>query len=152
MALTIRDAHPGDLQVIVDFNQRLAQESEGKSLDLATLTAGVQSLLADRQKGRYFVAESDGRVAGQMMITHEWSDWRNGDIWWLQSVYVHPDFRRQGVFRQLLEHVLAQGAVESSIGLRLYVDEHNRSAIETYRRFGFESGAYRVMERLSHSG
>lgn len=152
MSVTIRDARPGDLEVIVDFNRRLAEESEGKSLDQATLTPGVAALLADRQKGRYFIAESAGRVAGQVMITHEWSDWRNGDIWWLQSVYVHTDFRRQGVFRQLLEHVLAQVKAEGAIGLRLYVDEHNQSAIETYRRFGFESGAYRVMERLPHSG
>jgi ribosomal protein S18 acetylase RimI-like enzyme len=149
----IRDARPADLEVIVEFNCRLAEESENKTLDRATVTAGVAALLADPVKGRYFLAESGGCIAGQMMTTYEWSDWRNGAIWWLQSVYVHADFRRQGMVRQLLEHVLAQLAADpSAIGLRLYVDEHNHSAIETYQRFGFESGAYRVMERLPSSG
>lgn len=149
MAVLIRDARPADLEVVVEFNCRLAQESEAKTLDQQTVTAGVAALLADPLKGRYFIAEVDGRVGGQLATTYEWSDWRNGAIWWLQSVYVHPDFRRQGLFRQLLEHVhrLVE-ADPAAIGLRLYVDEENHSAIETYQRFGFESGSYRVMERL----
>ena len=96
---SIRPAQPDDWPVVVDFNSRLAEESEGKVLDRAHLVPGVQALLADPAKGRYFVAEKDGQIIGQLMHTREWSDWRNGDIWWLQSVYVHPDYRRQGVFR-----------------------------------------------------
>ena len=147
--IQIRDARPGDLETIVEFNARLAQETESKTLDRAILTPGVAAALADRAKARYFVAECEGRVVGQLMVTYEWSDWRNGNIWWLQSVYVEQSFRRAGVFKKLMEHVgEVQAADPEAIGLRLYVDDENVAAQETYVRLGFERGHYRVMERL----
>src|SRR5690606_619853 len=110
---------------ISDFNTRLAAETEQKTLNPATIEAGVRALLADPTLGRYFLAVRDGRPIGQMMHTREWSDWRAGEIWWLQSVYVVPDARQQGVFRALYQHLdtLAR-AVPSVVGLRLYVEEH----------------------------
>src|SRR3954452_8892223 len=100
----IRDATPADAATIVDFNARMARETEGLTLDPAVLSRGVRAALADPAKAIYFVAEIDRRVVGQLMITHEWSDWRDGDIWWVQSVYVHPEYRRRGIFRTLYAH------------------------------------------------
>src|SRR5829696_3658115 len=93
MTLTIRPPTDADLDTIVEFNQRLAHETEGKALDRATLTRGVRAVLADPSRGVYFLAEQDGRVVGQLMVTLEWSDWRDGWMWWIQSVYVPPEAR-----------------------------------------------------------
>jgi GNAT superfamily N-acetyltransferase len=98
---------PGDADILARFNVELAKESENLALDPARVKAGVEALLRDPAKGTYFVAEAGGAVVGQLLITHEWSDWRNGDFWWLQSVYVRSDFRRRGVFQALFDHVLA---------------------------------------------
>ncbi|MGH7128867.1 MAG: GNAT family N-acetyltransferase, partial [Planctomycetaceae bacterium] len=103
MMIDIRPAGLDDWPTITEFNLRLADESEGKTLDRPTLAEGVRAVLADVAKGRYFLACRDGRIVGQVMITYEWSDWRNGTIWWLQSVYVSPEHRRQGVLRRLME-------------------------------------------------
>jgi ribosomal protein S18 acetylase RimI-like enzyme len=146
----IRKAAPGDLQTIVRYNQCLASETEGRRLDETTLTAGVQRVLEDPSKGQYFVAEVDGQVVGQMMYTREWSDWRNGDLLWLQSVYVHADHRGQGVFGRLLRQL--QDIAESNpdvAGLRLYVENDNTTAQGTYVKHGFDMPGYIVMERLS---
>src|SRR5437870_5428809 len=99
MPLLIRRATPSDAPVIVDFNRLLAEESEGKNLDLKILTPGVAAALADEGKALYFVAEDEGTLLGQTMITYEWSDWRNGWIWWIQSVYVRREARNRGIFR-----------------------------------------------------
>jgi len=148
MQITIRPATPDDWQTIVEFNCRLAEESEGKTLDRAHVGPGVQAVLADPHKGRYLIAEAGGRAVGQLMHTREWSDWRNGDIWWLQSVYVHPDFRRLGVFRALFERLRNEAEAEPGVvGLRLYVEEHNTRAHETYRKLGLTNGGYFVMEK-----
>ena len=145
--LTIREATPDDAQVIAEFNCLLAQETESKHLEMATVLAGVRGLFANTSRGRYFVAEIEGMVIGQLMHTQEWSDWRNGDIWWLQSVYVHPDHRGRGVFRQLYQH-LTQLAEQTPgiVGLRLYVENENHRAQEVYRSLGMTEGGYRVME------
>ena len=148
--ITIRAATIGDAETIADFNCQLAAESEDKQLDPETVRLGVHALLSDARRGRYFVAcASDGRIAGQLMHTFEWSDWRNGDIWWLQSVYVHADFRRLGVFRKLHQHLeqLAE-STHGVVGLRLYVENENDRAQETYRSLGFVEPRYRVMERM----
>lgn len=146
----IRVAVPEDSETIADFNCRLAAESEGKRLDPTTVRQGVNALLSDVRRGKYFVAcDSNGQIAGQLMHTSEWSDWRNGDIWWLQSVYVHSDFRRQGVFRKLLQHLEQLARLTPGVvGLRLYVENKNARAQETYRSLGFADPCYRVMERL----
>ena len=124
--LSIRDARPDDLPLIVDFNLRLAEESEGKNLDRAVLTRGVRRALASPEMCRYFMAEVNGEVAGQTMITFELTDWRDGVLWWLQSVYVHPEFRKMGVFKGLFEHIAALARSSADVrGIRLYVEQAN---------------------------
>lgn len=131
------------------FNERLAVETEDKTLDPDVLRRGVRQALVDVRRARYFVAEIGERVVGQLMLTMEWSDWRNGDIWWLQSVYVHADHRRTGIFRRLLEHVREEARLDPSVvGLRLYVEDGNEVARRTYGELGFRPGGYSVMEDL----
>lgn len=147
--LTIRDATIDDVDVIVDFNIRLAAESEGKSLSTGTLRQGVRALLCDAAHGRYFLACRGPHVVGQVMLTYEWSDWRNGRIWWIQSVYVPPEARRGGVFRALFQHV--RGLAESTpgvVGLRLYVEENNTLAHAVYRELGMADAGYFVLQRM----
>lgn len=148
-ALKIRSATRDDWQVIAEFNSRLAAETENKSLNRDILNAGVQALLANANHGRYFLAQHHHNIVGQMMHTREWSDWRNGEIWWLQSVYVLPEFRNQGVFRSLYQYVeeLARNSPDV-IGLRLYVENHNERAQKAYDRLGFHDAGYAVMERF----
>jgi GNAT superfamily N-acetyltransferase len=149
MNLLVRPARPGDADVIIAFNRLMAAETEGKNLDPDILAAGVAAMLRDPNKGRYFVAEKDGRIVGQLGVTLEWSDWRNGNFWWIQSVYVAQDARRHGVFRKLYEHVLqeARQAV-NVIGVRLYVEHDNQIAQATYRKMGMVMTGYQVMEEL----
>src|SRR5262249_32561677 len=148
MPLVVRRATPADLDVIVEFNRRLAQESEGKTLDLTLLRPGVAAGLADRNKGVYFVAEQDKAIVGQMMVTLEWSDWRNGWVWWIQSVYVRAESRRMGVFRALFQHVERLAAQQPDvIGLRLYVDRENAAAQQTYANLGMQPTGYLLLEK-----
>ena len=149
MAISIRDATPSDQPVIADFNSRMAQETEGKGLDPGLTGPGVAAVLTDRTKGRYWIATVAGEVAGQLMVTYEWSDWRNGMLWWIQSVYVAPPFRRQGVFSALYKHVesLAK-ADDEACGIRLYVEKDNDRARQTYRRLGMTEPGYVVMESI----
>ena len=147
--LAVRAARLDDAATIVDFNHRLALETEGKKLEHATLAKGVETLLRDPRLGRYFVATTaDGAVVGQLMITQEWSDWRNGQILWLQSVYVAQAARGKGVFTLLLNKIAALGREEGAIGVRLYVEGHNAGALATYRKHGFIDAGYLVMERI----
>lgn len=150
-SLVIRDAALGDAATVVEFNRLLAWETEHKKLDLATLTPGVENALREPKYARYFLAHEPGtpdRVLGQMMITYEWSDWRNGLFWWIQSVYVHQDARRRGVFRALYRHVerLAR-ETPGVIGLRLYVEHENAAAIATYRKLGMVPSGHLLYER-----
>jgi ribosomal protein S18 acetylase RimI-like enzyme len=148
MPLSLRRAGPADAPVVAEFNRLLAQESEGKALDGAVLARGVEAGLADPHKGLYFVAEEAGVVVGQVMVTYEWSDWRNGWIWWIQSVYVRLDHRGRGVFRALYEHVRRQAAADPAVvGLRLYVERDNHRAQEVYRHLGMQTTGYVVLER-----
>jgi GNAT superfamily N-acetyltransferase len=149
-SIAVREAAQTDWPTIVEFNRRLAQETESLVLDGPTLEAGVKAALADATKARYFVAcTADGQIVGQMMHTYEWSDWRNGDIWWLQSVYVHPDYRSQGVFRLLFEFVEQRAKEDPGVvGLRLYVEDHNERARAVYERLGLTAAGYGVMEAV----
>jgi GNAT superfamily N-acetyltransferase len=133
--------------VIADFNLKLAEETESLLLEPSRVEAGVTALLEDSAKGIYYLAEIDGAVAGQLMITYEWSDWRNGNIWWLQSVYVARAFRRQGVFRALFKHLqnLAR-ADEQVCGLRLYMHADNAGARRSYEELGMQHTKYEVFE------
>lgn len=148
MVLAIRRATAADGPIIIEFNRLLARETEGKVLDPDVLAAGVAAVLADGDKGHYFLAEEEGAVLGQMLITFEWSDWRNGWMWWIQSVFVRPEARRRGAFRALFRHV-HQAATDDPhvIGLRLYVERDNRAAQETYRQLGMAQTQYVVFER-----
>lgn len=148
MGLSIRRATVADVQIVTEFNRRLALETEGKTLDLPTLQVGVERCLRDPQKGIYFLAEQNGIVLGQVMFTFEWSDWRNGWFWWLQSVYVQADARGQGVFRALFEQVLREARQQGDvIGVRLYVEEHNSAAQSVYAKLGLERTAYHLLEK-----
>jgi GNAT superfamily N-acetyltransferase len=149
MPVTIRRATAADAPTIVEFNRLLAEESESKRLDLATLRAGVAAALADPdRKGPYFLAVDGDRILGQLQITFEWSDWRNGWAWWIQSVYVRPEARRGGVFRALYKHVhqLAKRQPDV-IALRLYVDRDNHVAQQTYRDMGMEEMNYFMLQK-----
>lgn len=150
MDVQIRDAVPVDQPLIASFNSLLAEETEGKQLDPTLIGPGVSAILNDEGLGRYWLAEVDGAVAGQIMVTYEWSDWRNGMIWWIQSVYIPVEFRRMGVFRALYRHV--ESLVEddqNACGLRLYVEKNNARAIQTYRDFKMSEPGYLVMESLA---
>jgi GNAT superfamily N-acetyltransferase len=147
MTPRIRVARPDDAPVIVEFNAAIARETEGRELDRALLGPGVAALLADPAKGRYFVAELDGAVVGQTMVTWEWSDWRNGTFWWIQSVYVAPAHRRQGVFGALYRHVYDAARGDPGVcGVRLYMEHHNERARRVYLALGMQASGYEVLE------
>ena len=136
---------------MAEFNSRMAWETENRRLDPERVRQGVAALLSDPAKGTYFLAEGqqDGTitVAGQLLITYEWSDWRNGNFWWIQSVYVAEEFRGRGVFRALFNHVhtLAKGR-KDICGLRLYMDAQNQTARQTYERLGLKQTDYELFE------
>jgi GNAT superfamily N-acetyltransferase len=143
----LRRATRDDVSFLVEYNRAMAWETEHKQLDVGVLTKGVEAVLDDVKKGFYVVAEVDGSVAGQLMITTEWSDWRNAWVWWIQSVYVRSEARRLGVFRALYHEVkrLAREAGDV-IGLRLYVERENHAAQKTYRSLGMNDGGYLLFE------
>ena len=146
-SLSIRPATASDQPTIVEFNRRLALESEHKQLDAETLRRGVAELLAHIELGRYFVTECGGAIIGQAMVTYEWSDWRCGMFWWIQSVYVEHGFRRRGVFRALYEHIAEQARATPGVcGLRLYVEAQNQAALATYRQLGMQPSGHLVYE------
>ena len=136
-----------DAPFIADSNLCLALETEHRQLDRARVGAGVEALLNDPAKGTYFVAECDGTLAGQLLVTHEWSDWRNGNFWWIQSVYVEETSRGGGVFRALFEHIQTLAKSRKDVcGLRLYVEANNARAQEAYRRLGMNKTHYEMFE------
>lgn len=153
MTIIIREAQPADAETIAANNSSIAEETEGRSLDPAISGPGVAAVLADPAKGRYWLAESDGAVVGQLMVTYEWSDWRNGMVWWIQSVYVDPQYRRKGVFSSLYRHVESLASADPSVcGIRLYVENENRRAQETYAALGMINPGYVVMEAMFRRG
>lgn len=145
--MIVRPARTDDAAVIVRFNIAMAAESEDKGLDPETLGRGVAHLLEHLQEGFYLVAEEDGRTAGSLMVTYEWSDWRAGRFWWIQSVYVTPEFRRRGVYRSMHAHVRELARRDPrACGLRLYVEHENHGAMATYRAMGMHETHYRLYE------
>lgn len=146
MPLVLRPARPEDAEQIADFNIRLAAESEGVALDPQVVGAGVRRLLADPSRGRYLLATVGDRVVGQLAVTLEWSDWRDGWYWWIQSVFVHEEARSEGVFRALFHEVVRQARAAGDVAeVRLYVEEHNVRAQEVYRRLGMKRTGYLVL-------
>jgi GNAT superfamily N-acetyltransferase len=148
MPLTIRPAVPADLPTIADFNCRLAWETEHKRLVPETIERGVRRALAEAGLCRYFVAEQTGRIVGQAMITLELTDWRDGVLWWLQSVYVIEPCRGQGVFKALFRHIQALAQADPDVrGLRLYVERENERAQRVYEQLGMKPSGHVVFER-----
>jgi GNAT superfamily N-acetyltransferase len=148
MSMTIRPASPADIDHLVKWNAAMAWETEHKHLDEAVLRAGTEAVFADPRRGTYLVAELDGIPAGSLLITYEWSDWRNGDFWWVQSVYVAEEARRRGVFRALYEAVKERAREAGAVGTRLYVETENTRAQSTYASLGMERCEYAMLEQI----
>lgn len=147
---SIRRAEQRDVERIATFNIRMADETEGKKLDAETVRQGVSRVINDSSKGFYILADDEHgqSVIGQLLVTFEWSDWRNKNFWWIQSVYVDPKFRRKRVFSQLFKFLkeLASSNGEDICGFRLYVEDNNETAKKTYETLGFKKTTYEVYE------
>lgn len=143
----VRLATAQDAVVIAQFNQAMAEETESRALDSDTILGGVRSVFAEPSLGRYYIAEINGAISGCLLITFEWSDWRDGMFWWIQSVYVTPEARRKGVFRALYAAVRSEATIANNVcGLRLYVEQDNTDAQTTYRGLGMHATPYQLFE------
>ncbi|MFZ2285631.1 MAG: GNAT family N-acetyltransferase [Bacteroidales bacterium] len=147
--ITIKKASPDDATDIIAFQQAMAMETEGVELKGEVVANGVMAVFSDGNKGEYYVAEENGAVVASLMITYEWSDWRNASVWWFQSVYVIPSYRRLGVFRMMYDHVKKEGIERGIAGLRLYVDAGNTRAQKTYEAMGMNGAHYRTFEWMA---
>jgi len=146
MSITIRIATRDDITHIAQWNSAMAWETERKVLEPAVITRGVTAVFDEPRRGFYLVAERAGEPAGCLLITYEWSDWRAGDFWWIQSVYVVESARREGVFRQLYEDAKQRAKQSGAVGLRLYVETENERAQRTYTGLGMERCHYFMYE------
>ena len=145
--ISVRRAEPRDAIQIVRFQQDMALETEGKTLDKSLINAGVDAVFGDPDKGFYLVAEVSGEVIGSLLITYEWSDWRNATFWWIQSVFVDADYRRRGVYTAMHDYVLTQARESDDIcGVRLYVERSNHIAQQTYKSLGMDHSHYDLYE------
>lgn len=148
-SITIRKATEADANAIIEFNIEMAMETENKALKRNEIESGVKSLFAKPQYGFYLVAEDRGKAVASLMVTYEWSDWRNGLFWWIQSVYVRPGYRRQGVYRRMYEVIKQMGDDERGVcGYRLYVEKENTIAQKTYSSLGMEETHYKMFEEV----
>ena len=145
--MNIRIANAADADALVNFNQAMALETEGKQLDAEVLHRGVTAVFADDKKGFYIVAEDERKIVGGLMVTFEWSDWRNSWFWWIQSVYILPEARGQGIYSRLHEFVRRRARAEGDVfGIRLYVETENAHAQRVYERVGMERSHYLMYE------
>ncbi|MHC4518697.1 MAG: GNAT family N-acetyltransferase [Planctomycetota bacterium] len=145
----IRMGTRADAETLAQFNASMAWETEEKRLDLPAVMRGVEGVFADADNGFYVVATDNGNVVGSLLVTYEWSDWRCGRYWWVQSVYVKPECRRRGVFRELYAFVKAKAQDKAGVcGLRLYVEKANQNAQQCYSRMGLEETPYKVYEEM----
>jgi len=138
-----------DVEALVEFNQAMARETEDKALSTEVVTRGVESLINNPQYGFYVLAEADGAVVGALMVTFEWSDWRDAVFWWVQSVYVRPEHRRRGVYRKLYEHLKARARSQTEppvCGFRLYMEKNNEVARQVYEASGMQEARYLMYE------
>ena len=147
MPIEYRLATSDDAEVIARSSAEMALETENLTLDRERVRRGVEAALRDPAKGFYLLAVADGNVVGQSMATFEWSDWSNGMRWWVQSVYVHPKFRRRGIYRGLFEHLRGMAMNQDAVCcLRLYVHHENRGAQAVYQKLGFQETRYHLYE------
>jgi GNAT superfamily N-acetyltransferase len=146
--ISIRKAKINDAETIISFQLAMAMETEDLALNKEVLSAGVKTVFEKPLKGLYFVAEAGGSVVASLLITYEWSDWRNADVWWFQSVYVIPEYRRKGIFRLMYEYVKEEALKNGIAGLRLYVESNNLPARKTYEAMGMSSEHYTMYEWL----
>ncbi len=145
--IIVRHAAKADLEILVGFNLAMARETEARALNPAVLQSGVAAVLQDEALGFYLIAEVAGQPVGQLMVTTEWSDWRNAHFWWIQSVYVHRDFRRRGVYRSLHNYVCRLAWEAGNVcGLRLYVERTNRRAQQVYAALDMSLSHYDMYE------
>jgi len=143
----IRAAKITDTAALVTFNQDMAMETEGKTLDPATIKPGVAAVFEDKKKGFYVVAEQHEKIVGGLMVTYEWSDWRNAWFWWIQSVYILPEARGTGLYRRMYEFVKDRAAEAGNVcGFRLYVETENIQAQKVYARVGMSQSHYLMYE------
>jgi len=149
--MKIRLASPEDTDALVEFNQAMALETEGKRLDGEKLRKGVSAVFGDPNKGFYVVAEVDGRIVAGLMVTFEWSDWRDAWFWWIQSVYTLPEFRGKGVYRQLYGFVKSRAESKNVCGFRLYVEKENETALHVYEKLGMSQSYYLMYEESAKS-
>ena len=153
MKLLVREAKKSDACKIVEFQMAMALETESLKLDKGILTLGVNAVLEDSSKARYFIAEEDGMGIGMLMITLEWSDWRNGWVWWIQSVYTSPEYRGKGVYKLLYQHIKSLVRRSDNIrGIRLYVDKRNVTAQKVYKALGMNGDHYSTYEWMGDDG
>lgn len=146
--IIIRKALPPDIPAIIDFQKRMAWETEKLTLNDNTVTLGVKAVFEDPSRGQYYVSEDSGIIIASLLITPEWSDWRNTEMWWFQSVYVLPEYRRMGIFRLMYAFVKDAGEDLNVAGLRLYVETNNEIAQTTYESLGMKGDHYRMYEWL----
>jgi GNAT superfamily N-acetyltransferase len=145
--MKIRLAQSTDIEALVKFNQAMALETEGKQLDADVLNLGVNAVLTDPAKGFYVVVESEGLLAGGLMVTYEWSDWRNAWFWWIQSVYIRPEARGKSIYSRMYDFVKERAAAAGDVcGFRLYVETDNSHAQRVYERVGMHSSHYLMFE------
>jgi ribosomal protein S18 acetylase RimI-like enzyme len=144
--ITIRKASPGDAEAIIDFQQKMAWETEEMTLETEIVSKGVKAVFASQVRGQYWVAEDESGVVASLLITYEWSDWRNASVWWFQSVYVLPSHRRRGIFRSMYLHIRNEAEKEGIAGLRLYVETNNTRAQKTYEALGMKREHYAMYE------
>lgn len=146
--ISIRKATTEDAQIIIDFQQKMAWETEQMTLAGDIVSKGVNAVFQKTNLGEYWVAEDSGNIVASLLITYEWSDWRNSIVWWFQSVYVLPDWRRTGIFRSMYLHIKGEADKQGVAGLRLYVESNNSRAQQTYEALGMQSEHYRMYEWL----
>lgn len=144
--MKIREAKREDAEIIITFQQKMAMETEGVELYDSIICAGVKAVFDDPGKGSYYVAEDNGKITGSLLITPEWSDWRNSWVWWFQSVYILPEERRKGIFRLMYDHIRSLALEKDIAGLRLYVEKDNTRAQKTYEAMGMDGEHYLMFE------
>lgn len=144
----IREAIPSDAAYIVDFQLKMAYETENLKLTKSIVELGVEAVFDDISKGTYYVAEIDGNIVGSLLTTYEWSDWRNGQVLWIQSVYILKEFRGQGIFKEMYTYIKEKVTNQSNDfrGIRLYVDKTNEAAQKVYDKLGMENHHYEMYE------